>query len=179
MNARNSDRSRIIFNDVLLKTHGGDSEETLLTHSFLLSCEVAAVSGGAEGVDVDGENIGDEVDVGGVGVGSGQGEGVDVVESTIDEDGGAGGVDVLGQVEGSHTINGVSSIGELIVVSVEIDSSLDWNSLVEGGDRSVDVAATVLHIGRSHRICCSSRKRNRSSKRRIESRKDERNLDVF
>ena len=69
------------------------------------------LSGGgfAELVDVDGEDVSNEEEIGGVAVGSGHGVAVDVVEGSVDENGRAGGS--LGKGERGDSVDGVTSVG--------------------------------------------------------------------
>ena len=134
----------------MLNTLGGDGEVTLLAHCVGWFEESAA--GGcwdAEFINVDGEDVGLEEEVGGVGVGGGDGEGVDGVEGGVDRNGGAGGVAGFGDEELSDTVDGIAGVREVVVVLIvgNTGSSGDCDWGVEGGDGGEDVAGGVDQIG--------------------------------
>ena len=76
--------TNLFFNDVLVDTLSGDSEEALLSNCENLTCQKSIVSWLAELIDVLGENISNKEHVGWVGIGSGNSVGINAVKSGVD-----------------------------------------------------------------------------------------------
>lgn len=138
-----SGRSRI-FQDKLLETHGGDGEVALKSNC----CEhcgdgIVGISV-AKPVYVDSENVSREKEVGGANVGSSHSVAVNVVKSSIDQNGRARDVYAFWDIKGIDTVDGVTGIGKMIVVSVVAGSAPnDCDGSVECGDGGEDLTGRI------------------------------------
>ncbi len=134
---RGSDGSRCVLDDVLLEGLGGNGEEALLSDNQHLSFELTAISGSAENIDVDGEDVSNEEETGGAGVGCCDCISVDVVESGVDDHSCAGSSISFRKHKLSDTVDSIAGIREVVVMLVEGSgcsscSFFESNSRVEG-----------------------------------------------
>ena len=109
--------SNWLLNDILFNALGGNGEEDLLADCEDLGGKILVVSRLAKLVDVLGEDVGNEKQICNSVVWGDDGEGVDVVESSIDLDGGATGIS--GELEASDAIYGISGVRKMVVSLVQ------------------------------------------------------------
>ena len=146
---RNTDET---FSGELFVAESWDCEIVLLSDSHNFGLEVDVLLN-TKSISVFSEDVSCKEDIRWVIVWSSDSEGVDVVESGVDMDSGAGSSVVLWKFETGDSVDSIASVNQVVVVVVVFDSSncglIDsCDGCVERGHLSEDVARRVKKFRR-------------------------------